>query len=359
MDFIDKIEEIAKRIPKQINHIHTEEATKNAFVMPFIGALGYDIFDPLEVVPEFTADVGTKKGEKVDYAIKKDGNVIILIECKWCNGDLNHEHSNQLFRYFSVVEARFGILTNGIVYKFFSDIEEQNKMDSKPFFEFNILEYENDQIEEIKKFAKSTFDLENILTTASELKYTKAIKQKFAEEISNPSDYFVKYFASQVYSGRMTQPVVDQFSNIVKEATSQFIREKINDRLKSALDVEQKVTVESSPEPVNENSKIGENKKNDIETTQDEIDAFNIIKAIVREVIDLKRITMRDTKSYCGILFDDNNRKPVCRLHFNYSQNYLGLLTNKKEEKVPINDLNEIFNYSDRIKATVAEYLDE
>ncbi|MCI5139368.1 MAG: hypothetical protein D3922_13380 [Candidatus Electrothrix sp. AR1] len=84
MDLIDKIKELAVRIPKQIEHIQTEEATKNAFIMPFISALGYDIFNPMEVIPEFTADIGTKKGEKVDYAIKKDDDIIILIECKWC-----------------------------------------------------------------------------------------------------------------------------------------------------------------------------------------------------------------------------------------------------------------------------------
>lgn len=96
--------------------------------MPFISALGYDVFNPTEVIPEFTADIGIKKGEKVDYAVKKDDQVILLFECKWCGADLSKDHASQLHRYFSVTEARFSILTNGIEYRFYSDIDEPNKI---------------------------------------------------------------------------------------------------------------------------------------------------------------------------------------------------------------------------------------
>ena len=177
MDLIDKIKDIAARIPKQIEFIKTEEATKNAFIMPFISALGYDVFNTLEVIPEFTADIGTKKGEKVDYAIKKDDDIIILIECKWSGADLQKEHASQLYRYFSATESRFAILTNGVDYLFYSDIDEPNKMDSKPFFIFNILDFQDHQITELKKFTKAAFSLDDILTTASTLKYTGAIKK--------------------------------------------------------------------------------------------------------------------------------------------------------------------------------------
>ena len=235
MDLIDKIKDIASRVPKQMEHIQTEEATKNAFIMPFISSLGYDVFNPLEVIPEFTADVGTKKGEKVDYAIKKDNDIIILIECKWSGASLQKEHASQLYRYFSATEARFAILTNGIDYEFYSDIDEPNKMDSKPFFSFNILQFEDHQIKELKKFTKPAFSLEDILTTASTLKYTGAIKKILDEELKNPTEEFVRFFASRIYDGRLTQQVIEQFTGIVKEARSQFINEQINDRLKSAI----------------------------------------------------------------------------------------------------------------------------
>ena len=355
MDLIDKIKDLASRIPKQLEHINTEEATKNAFVMPFINMLGYDVFNPLEVIPEFTADVGTKKGEKVDYAIKKDGNIIILMECKWAGCNLEQEHASQLYRYFSVTEARFGILTNGIAYKFYSDIVETNKMDAKPFFEFNLLNFEEHQIDEIKKFTKSTFELEKILSSASTLKYTGAIKRIFANEITAPTDEFIKFFASQVYSGKITQSVKEQFSVIVKNALNQFIRERINDRLKSALENEGEDETETA---------TGENEvevsDSGIVTTQEEIEGFNIIKAIVRDIIDASRVVMRDTKSYCGCLLDDNNRKPICRLHFNsQTRKYLGVFSQKKETRHLIDNVDEIFNYSNEIKATVTEYLEE
>jgi len=355
MDLIDKVKEIALRIPAQIDHIETEEATKNAFIMPMISALGYDVFNPMEVIPEFTADIGIKKGEKVDYAIKKDNQIIILIECKWSGSDLHKTHASQLHRYFSATDTRFAILTNGLDYEFYSDIDEPNKMDSKPFFKFNILEFDDHKIDELKKFTKLAFSLDDILTTASTLKYTNAIKAVLKEEISSPSEAFVRFFTSQIYDGRVTQPVIEQFTSIVKGATTQFVNEKINERLKSALSVNQTklpYPPVDTPEEV-----IEENKgKPGIETTQDEIDGFNIVRAILSETVDIKRITMRDTKSYCGILLDDNNRKPVCRLHFNYSQKYLGVISGKNEERIEIDAVEDIFKYSDRIKAIISEY---
>ncbi len=98
MDFIDELRALATRITNTRSLIQTEEATKNAMVMPFIHLLGYNVFDPLAVTPELISDVGTKKGEKVDYAILKDGRPIILFECKKCGGDLGINHASQLFR---------------------------------------------------------------------------------------------------------------------------------------------------------------------------------------------------------------------------------------------------------------------
>lgn len=205
MDLIDRLTELSKTASRVIDQLETEEATKNALIMPLINALGYNVFDPTEVVPEYTADVGTKKGEKVDYAIMREGAPIILFECKTAGADLDKEHASQLYRYFSVTDARFGILTNGVNYRVFSDLESPNKMDSRPFLEFSILDINDDVAEQLKKFAKATFDLEDILSTASDLKYTKGIKRALMEEWTNPSEELVKLFASRVYQGRMTQ----------------------------------------------------------------------------------------------------------------------------------------------------------
>ena len=226
MDFIDRIRELGSRIPDRLQHIQTEEATKIAFIQPFIRALGYDVNDPTEVVPELTADIEGKKGEKVDYAIFKDGTPIILIECKWSGIGLDRVDASQLRRYFSVTESRLGILTNGVVYRFFSDLEKPNIMDSKAFLELDLLDIKEPLVNELKKFTKTSFDIEDILSTASELKYTREIKRILADQMNEPSDNFVRFFASQVYSGRMTQSARQQFTEMTKRAFHQLMRRR-------------------------------------------------------------------------------------------------------------------------------------
>ena len=122
MDFKDAIKLLAERINKHKELVQTEEATKHSFVMPFIQALGYDVFDPFEVVPEFVADLGIKKGEKVDYAILKDGVPLILTECKHWKAGLD-PHNSQLFRYFHTTKAKFAILINGLETRFYNTLK--------------------------------------------------------------------------------------------------------------------------------------------------------------------------------------------------------------------------------------------
>jgi len=352
MDLIDRLKELSARKAKQIEHLHTEEATKNALVMPFLSALGYNVFNPTEVLPEFTADVGAKKGEKVDYAILRDGKPMILFECKSVGTDLDKEHASQLYRYFSVTEARIGVLTNGVVYRFFSDLEETNKMDSRPFLEFNLLDVDGKVVEELKKFAKESFDLDTILSTASELKYTKGMKRILREEWTNPSENFVRLLARRVYSGHMTQAVREQFSVITKQAFHEFVNDRIKERLeKAAVEPPSGERPTEPPEPP-------EPPTGKIVTTEEEIEAFYIVKSIVREVVDAKRVFMRDTIRFCGVLLDDTNRKPICRLWFNHPEKkLLGIFDeNKQETKHPIEDVNDIYRFADALKRRAELY---
>ncbi|MFA6414091.1 MAG: type I restriction endonuclease [Syntrophales bacterium] len=353
MDFIDKIRELSARIPKQLDNMQTEEATKNALVMPFMAALGYNVFDPAEVTPELCADVGIKKGEKVDYAILRDGKPVILFECKHHASDLGKAHASQLYRYFGVTEARFGVLTNGLLYWFFTDLEAPNKMDEKPFFEFNMLDIKETAVEELKKFSKSSFDLDFILTTASELKYTREIKRILVEQMHEPCDDFIRFFASKVYGGKLTQTVREQFGQLTKQAFKQVINDQINERLKSAFVTDAVSASQAAPDAL---SATPPDVSSDIETTEEEREGFHIVKAILREVIPPKRIAMRDVQSYCGILLDDNNRKPLCRFHFNSVQKYLSLFDTDKEEKLSIEGLDDLYKYAERLKSTVTKY---
>ncbi|WP_419174287.1 type I restriction endonuclease [Desulfosediminicola sp.] len=356
MDFIDQLQALSARIQKQISITTTEEATKNAFVMPFIQALGYDVFDPSEVIPEYTADVGSKKGEKVDYAISIEGQPTMLFECKTCAANLQESHAAQLRRYFHVTEARIGVLTNGAKYMFFSDLDEPNIMDSKPFMEIDLLDLEEQLVSELKKLAKSTFELDTMLSTANNLKYSREIKTYLDVQRLAPSSEFVKLVISEAYPGPKTQQVVEQFTPIVKQAFSSLISDRINDRLKSALDTNAEF-VSQDPLPTTEEEKNVDEKG--IVTTGEELEGFYIVRAILRNVIDIDRVTHRDTKSYFGILLDDNNRKPICRLHFNARQKYIGIIDEgKNETRHPIDSLSEIYNYTDLIRESLLLYED-
>jgi len=349
MDFKDQLKQLGERVAKLKDQIQTEEATKNAFVMPFIQCLGYDVFNPLEVVPEFIADIGIKKGEKVDYAIMKDGKPTILIECKHWSASLV-PHDSQLFRYFHCTTARFSILTNGICYRLYTDLVEPNKMDEKPFFEFRIDDLKDNQVEKLKEFHKSYFDLEKIITTASELKYTNEIRNIILTELNEPSDDFTRFFARQVYPTMVTAKVLEQFKGLVKRSFSQFINDAISERLKSALQVQQQQEnqpAEAEPE---------EDEEARIVTTEEELEAFYIVRAILRQSIDVKRVVHRDTQSYMGILMDDNNRKPICRLHFNGRKKTLTLFDSEGGEKVDIQLLDDIYKYSERLLNAAKRY---
>jgi hypothetical protein len=354
MDFKDQITQLALRVEKMIPQIQTEEATKNALVMPFIQILGFDVFNPFEVNPEFIADIGIKKGEKVDYAIMKDGEPIIIIECKHHLEKLD-PHNSQLFRYFHVSTAKFGLLTNGLIYRFYTDLNEPYKMDDKPFFEFNITEIKEAQLVELKKFHKSYFDIENISNTASDLKYTNELKTLITSELKNPSPVFVKHFAGQVYPGKITEKILTQFTELVKRSSNQVLNDAITDRLKNALVNEEAISNSTEEKTVSQPVMASES---NIETTAEETDAFLIIKAILRKAVDTKRIFIRDSQSYCAILLDNNNRKPICRLNFNGAKKFLSIIQEDKTfSRDELGSLDDIYNLSDNIIKTLDLYV--
>jgi hypothetical protein len=357
MDLIDKLGDLASRIEKLRPQLQTEEATKNALIMPFINALGYDVFNPLEVVPEFTADVGTKKGEKVDYAVMQNGEPIILVECKVVGADLDKLTPSQLYRYFSVTAARFAVFTDGIRYQFFSDLDSPNKMDERPFFEFRMPSVDEQVAAELKKFSKESFDLDAILSTASDLKYLKGIKRSLTEEWINPSEDLIRLLSARVYSGRFTQAIKEQFGDITKRALHEFVSERVNMRLKSALERDAGAESLDTNSTQSVDSSDDARSDNGIVTTEDEIEGFYIVKSIIREVVDASRVFMRDTQSYCGVLLDDNNRKPICRLFFNSSQKYFGIFDQEKNvARHPISELNDIYQFADDLKRTAQMY---
>lgn len=367
IEISERLDSLAQKLSEQRENIETEEATKNAFVMPFISmVLGYDVFNPNEVVPEFTADVGTKKGEKIDYAIVNNGDIQILIECKHVGAPLNIKHASQLFRYFAVANARIAILTNGDEYQFYTDLDAPNKMDEKPFLVVKLSDLDEAVIPELRKLSKAEFDLESVINAAEELKYVGGLKRVLATQFAEPDAEWVKFLTSRVYDGPITQKVRDQFTSLVKKATKQFLSDGVNDRLKSALLSSPSAAISAGATPPTgaapeqesvSSTPVEPAEKDGIDTTLEELEGFHIVRAIICSEIEPTRIAQRDTKSYFGILLDDNNRKPLARLWFNTSQRYIGIFDKDKQEvRHPIENLHEIYKHTDALRATAHFY---
>ena len=362
MDFIDQLKQFSKRVESLKDTILTEEATNTAIIMPFFSMLGYDVFNPQEFVPEFTADVGIKKGEKVDYAILQNGEPVILVECKSISENLE-KHDSQLFRYFGTTPAKFAILTNGLIYRFYTDLDNPNKMDEDPFLSVNILEIRDNQVPELKKFCKSVFDIDSIFSTASELKYVHEFKDIFSEQLENPSDDFTRFFLQNCYSGQKTQGVIEKFRPILRKALNDLISEMMNDKIKSALggsggsvSVSEPKPAEDVPSP--EAEPINTKEQPTIVTTEEELEAYFIIKNLLSDIVDMHDITYKDTASYINILYKGNSRKWICRLRLTENSKLLIVPDEeKKDVKYPLQEIYDLKQYRDVFVEVLNRYL--
>lgn len=347
MDFNESIKQFAKRVKTINESIETEEATKTSLIMPMFNILGYDVFNPLEFCPEYTADVGIKKGEKIDYAIIIDEEPSILIECKSCKENLD-KHSSQLFRYFSTTKAKFGILTNDIIYRFYTDLEEANKMDLVPFLEIDLLNLKEAAINEFKKFSKESFDTEKIFSTAEELKYSNLIKSYLQKEMENPSDDFVKTILAKVYEGVKTQKVIDKYKPLVKKAFISFINEAVNNKISTAL---------KSTEEIPSTDPLETSEETKIVTTELELEAFYMIRGLLAGILPVEDITYKDTESYFGILYKNNTWKPICRLNLDSKNKSIYIPDeNKKYTRIYIESLNDLYKFKDQLIEIARRY---
>ncbi len=348
MEFIEKINELKERAENLKDNLKTEEATKTALIMPFLSALGYDVFNPLEVVPEYVPDRSPKRDDKVDYAILLDNKPTILIECKRVENDKLDikKHGAQLFKYFTASKAKFIIFTNGIVYKFFSDVEEPNILDKEPFFVFNLSNFKPNQVKTLEAFCRENFDVDKAFSSAGDLKYIRAFEEVIEEAYRNPSDDFVKYMLdkSGIFEGIKTAKVIEKHKKTTVEAFNLFMSKV----MKTSLDFN------IAPKEEQKESKT------EITTTLEELEGYAIIKALLYGVIDYTRVTYKDTVSYFNVTLDNNILKTVCRLYLNKQNKYIAFLLpqpdgRNKEDKIQIKNINDLFNFKDRLINRVSE----
>lgn len=353
MEIKDKLYSLSERIDLLVEQIKTEEGTKQSLILPFFQILGYDVFNPLEFCPEFDADYGVKKGEKVDYAIIIDNEPTILIEAKSCTEKLD-KHGSQLFRYFNSSKAKFGVLTNGIKYRFYSDLDEINKMDKRPFFEVDLNNLTDTQINYLTNFQRDSLDVNSILSSAEELKYSNLIKDFFKQQLNNTSEDFTNYILGQVYEGRKTAAVVEKFMPIVKKSFNQFMNETLSTKFAETLNnknsIQSEITL--SDETPNESDII-----NKINTTSEELEGYAIIKSILRADINPDDINYKDTETYFGILYQNNTRKWICRLYLGTKKSIVFPTIDKGQERIYIDSLNDLYQYEDKFKNIVQKFI--
>lgn len=358
----EKLKQIANIFKEAKDNIQTEEATKNALIMPFISALGFNPFNPLEVVPEIVADIGDKKGEKVDYALKSGDKTLMLVECKKCTVPLSDKNISQVFRYFGALrvkmDVRVAILTNGLEYRFFSDLDSVNVLDHVPFFSFDILDFDEQKVQDLQRFSKNQFDVDSIVAKAEELKRRAVVENVLDKYMTNPSESLVRCVLSDIaFEGTKTKDVLASYAVVIKDAFSQVLKNKIESVLKTAL--RQDVSVSQENEDKAEPST---GTKGEIETTVTEIEGYAIVKSIAREVISPARIFFKDTKQYSYITLDDETyrQKPIIRFYFNNPLKLrIGIYTDivsKEMQRIPLDELNDLYKYADQIKKTIIAY---
>jgi len=355
MDFIDRLKALSTAAHSRIEHSRTEEATKSALVMPFLQELGYNVFDPREVVPEYVAGLGVKRAEKVDYAIMKHSKPIIILECKAVGTPLDLTKVTQLFRYFASTPARFGVLTDGMIYRFFSDLEEPNKMDEKPFLEFDLSEITEDDAKNLKRFTRDSFDAEDSLRAAESLKYTAAIKWMFADMLKRPSVAFVKLVIDQVHGGIKTKPRIEKFTDLTRSAFREFINERINNRLQSALEREGNDTPDPS-EP--EEHQTEPAPQSQIVTTNEELQGYAIVKELLAGIVDEGRIVLKDTINYCNVLLDGQPTRPIVRFRFDSKNKRIEIRDeDNRDHTYPVKGVDGIREHTEELRARLERLL--
>lgn len=363
MDFIDQAKQFSKKIASLKDTVQNEQSTKISLIMPFFSMLGYDVFNPTEFSPEFTADFGSKNHYKVDYAIILEGKPTILIECKDVSAKLDR-HDAQLFGYFVASVAKFAILTNGLEYRFYTDLDKPNIMDSDPFLTVNLLDLRDAQIAELKKFCKEEFNIASIFSTASDLKYAQQFKQTFRAQLENPSDELVRLFLKDSYSGqKISHNVIDKFRPVLRKALNEYVNEWMHDKITHALNGDNADNGPNTispdaeaPAPVSQPAAAPKQQR--IVTTEEELEAYFIIKNMLSDVVDLRDVTYKDTESYINILYQGNSWKWICRLRLTDTKKILIIPDeNKHGIQHVLQDIYDLKQYESALKEVLQRYL--
>lgn len=301
MSFADTIRTLAGQIKERRQHVQTEEAGKQALILPFVAALGFDIWNPAEVIPEYKAG-WAKQTEKIDYALLIAKRLSIFVEAKGLNEVLVN-YDPQLAKYFnSTPEVRFCIITNGVQYRFFTDLQEKNLLDKKPFFEFDFEDFSDSDIAVLDRFRKDAFNAESLIGYAEDLVFLSALKSQFKGLLREPSDDFVRFAvgAAGLVDGRITQKVVDRFRPLVKESISAAILEIVGQSFLQQQAPEPEIAAVMDEDMADAALDAGSR----VETTDEELAVFEKLCHMLAEYVpDPGKLRHRDTTGYFGVQY--------------------------------------------------------
>jgi len=345
MKFQEQLNDFAERIEDLAPSIMTKEATKVAMVLPFIQILGYDIFNPKEFIPDHKAYVDTNKMVKVDYGITtNNGEPTFLIVCKPCY-ELVECFNPDLFNYFMDADVKFVVLTNGAIYKIYTALDGAEAIDAAPLLEFNLFDLNEKVILEIAKFAKENLDVDKIIGDATEMISIDLIKNWLNAEMKEPSPEMIKLIVDSTCPGSTNQKALNKFMPLVKKAFEQIMKESMRSDL-TVDDLAELPNLKVEETPVVKS------------TTMDEFEAFVIVKSIIRGVCSLDKVFYRTNESYFGILYEDNNRKCICRVYLNAGIKYITIPdAEKKHIRYEITTVDDIYNYGEEMVESCRNYL--
>jgi len=336
----------AKIESQKIDQKFDEAQTKLLYINPFIEILGYRTSEHADVIAEWPADFAARSRDKVDYALRKNGTEILIIECKRFHEKVG-KHGHQLSDYFNNLPLlRFGILTNGTIYHFYTDIDTRNIMDPEPFFDFNVTDFNDEQVRILEMFCKENFDEKSIIEKARRLTYSRDIRKVLYSEMTNPTKDFIKFIAEKAYlekkRGSITERIRNLFDELVNLSLPIVINQLIRDRM-----------IRLKPSADN-GTREAESK---VITTEEEREAYFIVKSIIRRKISAERVGFKDAQAYFSIRIDESSHKTVCRLYLNSNKKHICIYDmDRNETKFDIESIDNIFDLSGQLLKSVSIY---
>ena len=334
-DFVRHIREFSNSIDKnKLSNINNEEETKSDLILPVLNILGYQVFISSEVEKEKGVQIGTRP-HKIDYVINKNENQIFIVECKHHEQTDLTRHRNQLYSYFTALPSvHFALLTNGIEYHFHTNIiGAKNVMDREPFLSFDIRFIKDSELDFFKNFCKHEFDLEKCIELSENCKYYNGILDHLTKQLHEPDKVFIDYLTKLVFDGRRGNIIRSRLDKLAKKALHDFKEKTLS---------------------------FGNEEEDEIVTTRTELAGYRKVMEILKNTVNLDKVVDRDTVPFFCILFDDNEKKPLCNLHFNNESDLkFGIFDKDRNEKIHnIEAVNDIYKFNQQLIELTNYYKD-